>query len=107
MKSLFYENYLIFYFGDFGNEDTAFEWLNKNECYEGQCPKVYLDNKLKSELDITFGEDFWHDAFKTYLMKGYGKTVNSIVKLYDYEEYPIPDDDNDNEDMTWIRGFNN
>ena len=92
------ENYFIFYFGDYDDNDTAFEWTDKNSC-EGKCPKIFLDNKLKSELDITFGEGFWHDSFKSYLMKHYDKTFNSIANLFgESENYQIPDDDDEFDD---------
>lgn len=88
---------MYFYFGNWGNQDVAFEWVNEGE-EEKDYPILYMDNDLKKELDLTFS-DKWVDTFKEFVKHNYGITFNTLSDRFEsWETNPDNEDDEEFDD---------
>jgi hypothetical protein len=81
-----------FYFGDFGDEETVFQWYgkgywgdNQNDYrgYKTKSPIVDIEEPYQSNLNNLFGNK-WYKPFKVWFEKNFEVPVKSIMdEVYD------------------------
>ena len=79
------ENHIIFYIGDYDEDNSAFEWYDCEYFYEDSpqrqnqtCPVVMVNHPYDDDLSDTFGEDSWQEAFKQWMMEKYDLPVATV-----------------------------
>ena len=79
------ENHIIFYIGDYDEDNSAFEWYDCEYFYEDSpqrqnqtCPVVIVKHPYDDDLSDTFGEDSWQEAFKQWMMEKYDLPVTTV-----------------------------
>jgi hypothetical protein len=79
------ENHIIFYIGDYDEDNSAFEWYDCEYFYEDSpqrqnqtCPVVMVNHPYDDDLSDTFGEDSWQEAFKQWMMEKYDLPVTTV-----------------------------
>ena len=80
------ENVVVFYFGDFGDEDmqTCFTWYGKqywikSENLSYKCPVVDIEREYYNQLDGYFG-DKWKESFKKWFIENFEYPVKTVEK---------------------------
>lgn len=77
------ENHLIFYLGDYDENEEAFGWFGceyfpDSESYPN-CPLVIMYEPYSNDLNDLFGYDGWIEPFKKWMMKNTELEVKSVI----------------------------
>lgn len=77
------ENHLVFYLGDYDENEEAFGWFGCEYFYDSEsypdCPLVIMYEPYLNDLNDLFGHDGWIEPFKKWMMKNTGLEVKSVV----------------------------
>jgi hypothetical protein len=80
------ENVVVFYFGDFGDEDTetCFTWYGKqywikNRDMSHKCPVVDIEREYYNQLDGYFG-DKWKESFKKWFIRNFEYPIKTVER---------------------------
>jgi hypothetical protein len=81
-------NRILFYFGDYGDEDTVFRWYGKeywggteSESYNGyksKSPIVEIDEPYLTNLNGLFG-NIWYKPFKEWFKENFEVSVKTVM----------------------------
>lgn len=81
------ENVVVFYFGEWGDEDTetCFTWYGKQYWIKSRnmshkCPVVDIEKEYFNQLDGYFG-DKWKEPFKKWFMVNFEYPVKTVERV--------------------------
>lgn len=79
------ENVVVFYFGDWGDEEICLTWYGKfyylkNKDMSHKCPVVDIEKEYFYLLDGYFG-DKWKEPFKKWFMVNFEYPVKTVEKV--------------------------
>ena len=79
------ENHIIFYIGDYDEDNSAFEWYDCEYFYEDSpqrqnqtCPIVVVNHPYDDDLSDTFSENSWQEPFKKWIMNKFDLPVTTV-----------------------------
>jgi len=75
------ESRLLFYIGDYDNDDTCFRWYDKmyfdNLYLREKAPIVDIEEEYKQKLNGYFG-DLWHEPFKKWFRYHFEYPIKTV-----------------------------
>ena len=75
------ENRVLFYIGDYDNDNTCFRWYGKmyfdNLFLRERAPLVYIEHEYTEKLNGYFG-NLWHEPFKKWFKHNFNFPIKTI-----------------------------